>query len=107
MKLRTLDHRTAAPINLRCAALAPAGKGSYGNGRGGRPWRRIREAVLKRDGFQCQPCKATGRVTLATEVDHIQAKFEGGTDQMHNLQAICGTCHQVKSNAESQRAKQR
>lgn len=108
MKLRSLSHTcVGTTLNLRVAAPPPDAGGNFGKGRGGRPWRRIRELVLKRDGYQCQPCKKGGRVTLAIEVDHITPICEGGSDAMGNLQGICGECHQVKSLAEAARAKAR
>jgi 5-methylcytosine-specific restriction protein A len=77
----------------------------YGQGRGGRPWRRKRDAVLKRDDYLCQPCKRADRLTLARQVDHIIPKAEGGSDEETNLQAICGPCHQRKSQAEARRGR--
>ncbi|WP_222943066.1 HNH endonuclease [Stenotrophomonas maltophilia] len=51
----------------------------------------------------CQPCKQQGRVTEATEVDHIVNVAEGGSDDETNLQAICAECHGVKTQAEARR----
>ena len=68
----------------------------------GRAWQRLRLAVLKRDRFvcQCMRCKAANRVRLATEVDHIVSKAQGGTDDPSNLQAIASECHKVKTQEE-------
>lgn len=77
---------------------------SYGQGRGGRPWRRLRDQVMQRDKHLCQPCKAQGRYTEATQVDHIVPIAEGGTDDRANLQAICSPCHEAKTQAEAMRA---
>lgn len=65
----------------------------------GSAWDKLRLVVLKRDGYLCQclDCKSTGRVRLATDVDHIQPKAKGGTDALDNLQAIHRDCHRVKS----------
>lgn len=78
---------------------------NYGQGRGGRPWRRKRARILERDGKLCIPCKEAGRLTLATQVDHIIPKAEGGTDDDNNLQSICGPCHEAKSRAEAARGR--
>jgi len=78
---------------------------SYGQGRGGRPWRRKREAVLKRDGYLCQPCNRKGKLSLAKEVDHIVPVAEGGTDEDRNLEAICKPCHHAKTQAEARRGR--
>lgn len=67
----------------------------------GHAWRKLREQVLERDGYICQVCKADGRLTAATEVDHIVNKASGGSDTLDNLQAICKACHKAKTSAES------
>jgi len=76
---------------------------NYGQGRGGRPWRRLRDSILQRDKHLCQPCKAQGRYTEATQVDHIVPQAEGGTDDRVNLQAICDDCHEAKTREEAKR----
>ncbi|MCG2574213.1 HNH endonuclease [Acinetobacter sp. ME22] len=71
---------------------------SYGQGRGGRPWRRLKQAVHVRDLWTCCQC---GRVTMDLECDHIINKAQGGTDDMHNLQSLCKDCHSKKTIQES------
>ena len=78
-----------------------------GSGRGGRPWRRLREQVMNRDNWVCQVCLENGRVTPATQVDHIIPKSRGGSDSPSNLRAICGPCHKVKTAQESAEARNR
>ena len=68
----------------------------------GHAWRKLRTQVLERDGYLCQACKAKGRITPATDVDHIVNKASGGTDDIDNLQALCRACHKAKTQAESQ-----
>lgn len=70
---------------------------SWGQGRGGRPWRRKRDAVLLRDQFTCQVCS---KVSDELEVDHIIPRARGGSDDMTNLRAICVPCHKVKTARE-------
>lgn len=86
---------------------AQSGMENYGKGRGGRPWRRKRDAAMARDKFMCQPCQRAGRITLADEVDHIIPQAEGGTDDPSNLQAICEGCHVEKTKAEAARGANR
>lgn len=70
---------------------------SYGQGRGGRPWRRLRAYILERDCHLCQPCLRRKALTAANAVDHIRARANGGTDDPDNLEAICDTCHGHKT----------
>lgn len=65
-------------------------------------WQKLRKRILQRDKYLCQPCKANGRITSATEVDHCIAKVNGGTDDPDNLRAICTPCHKAKTALESQ-----
>ncbi len=65
----------------------------------GGTWLKRRARVLKRDNYlcQCRHCKAASRVLIATEVDHVIPKTQGGTDDDANLQSINGECHKVKN----------
>lgn len=56
----------------------------------------IRAAVLRDDPL-CPVCKSAGRVTLATEVDHIIPLAKGGTDDRSNLQGLCAEHHADKT----------
>jgi 5-methylcytosine-specific restriction protein A len=60
-------------------------------------WYRIRDRILKRDNYLCQPCENNHRITTASEVDHILPKAKGGTDDDDNLQSICKKCHAEKT----------
>lgn len=85
------------------AALAmPASRKGSRHERGyGSAWEKLRSYVLHRDNGLCQPCKRAGRLTRASEVDHMVPKVQGGTDATDNLQAICEACHLAKSRGES------
>lgn len=78
--------------------VAPEGVDGWGAGRGGRPWRRKRDAILLRDKYTCQVC---GLITNHLEVDHVINLAQGGTGGDENLQAICVPCHKLKTAAES------
>lgn len=79
----------------------------------GAAWVKLRTKVLKRDCGLCQVCKRAGRVTIATQVDHIVSKANANrmkwtpqqTDHESNLQSICGPCHLVKTEEEQGKAK--
>lgn len=55
----------------------------------------------------CVECERHGRVTLATQRDHIVSLGEGGADADDNVQGLCEACHDAKSQAERQRGQAR
>ncbi len=77
----------------------------------GYEWQRLRKLVLQRDNglCQCKHCKTAGRVTIATEVDHVvnkaEAKRRGWTDEQiddpSNLASINADCHKRKTVEEN------
>ena len=61
----------------------------------GRTLQRIRYRVLANNPL-CVRCQAKGRITIATQVDHIIALVNGGSDDKHddsNRQTLCTQCH--------------
>ena len=62
-------------------------------------WRRLRKLVIHREPL-CRQCKKEGRLTLATEVDHIIPLAQGGTNELDNLQPLCHSCHSRKTAKE-------
>ena len=48
----------------------------------------------------CVMCSARGRISAATEVDHIMPLYKGGTDDDANLQPLCHDCHANKTRAD-------
>jgi 5-methylcytosine-specific restriction endonuclease McrA len=64
----------------------------------GRAWRDIRLRILERDSYICGYCGAE-----ATQVDHIIARANGGTDDPSNLVAACQPCNNRKSDKHLQR----
>jgi len=62
----------------------------------GSSWDRLRKVILLRDRGICQCPDCQGgekRLRIATEVDHIKPKAEGGTDDENNLRAVNSECH--------------
>jgi len=107
-RLQSLRPQVASlPSRLKSTFTLGREQEAYGQGRGGRPWRRKRDAVLKRDGYVCQPCKRNNHTTMATEVDHVIPQAEGGSDDETNLQAICDPCHKAKTADEAKRGANR
>lgn len=61
----------------------------------GKEWIKLRLVILARDGglCRCPRCISSGAIKIATEVDHIKPKADGGTDEMTNLRAVAHDCH--------------
>ncbi|MEQ7216754.1 HNH endonuclease signature motif containing protein [Enterococcus asini] len=64
---------------------------------GSSTWRQLRQSILERDHFECQWCKAEGRVTMDAilEVDHIQELKDHPELALDpdNLRTLCKDCH--------------
>lgn len=52
----------------------------------------VRAIVYARDGLRCVHCGATDPLTI----DHIIPIVAGGTDDLENLQTLCGPCNYRK-----------
>jgi 5-methylcytosine-specific restriction protein A len=77
----------------------------WGNGRGGRPWRRLVEAVKRRDLCTCYVC---GRVNPEGDCDHVIPESQGGKTELSNLAWICREpCHRDKTAREAAAAQGR
>lgn len=66
-------------------------------------WKQRRKAQLDAEPLCAGPdsyCAGMGRVTPATVADHIIPREQGGSDEPHNLQSLCGSCHNKKSGRE-------
>ena len=73
---------------------------------GGRRRQALRAALFAADPL-CAECQRQGRVTLATERDHVVPLSEGGTEDVSNTQGLCEPCHDAKSKTESARGVRR
>lgn len=63
-----------------------------------RRWRKRRRVKLLKDPL-CEECKREGRLTLATDVDHV-IPHRGDRrlfDDDDNLQSLCKPCHSKKT----------
>ncbi len=54
---------------------------------------RLFVAIGRRDGFHCAICRATTDLVI----DHEIALINGGTNDLDNLQFLCGSCNSHKS----------
>lgn len=57
--------------------------------------RRLRFAVLERDGFTCRYCGHSAPSVLL-EVDHVVPRSRGGSNHPANLATSCHDCNQGK-----------
>lgn len=102
-RLQMLGQRLAPATPKREGGWAAGHRGSATERGYGWAWQKLRAQVLKRDGgiCRCKHCKESGAVRIATEVDHIVPKAQGGTDDLENLQAINTECHARKTAEDS------
>lgn len=70
----------------------------------GRRLQKLRADLFRRQPL-CVHCLKRGLVAPSTQRDHIVPVGEGGPDIEANTQALCDACHDVKSKAESARAR--
>jgi 5-methylcytosine-specific restriction endonuclease McrA len=61
-----------------------------------------RRRVLERAGNRCEnpACQAKGRKTNPLTIDHRFPRSKGGSDAIHNLQALCMRCNKRKADRE-------
>ena len=110
-RLRSAPPRLgAAPSRLGSLATAGAGfsraDGLSSTARGyGQDWRRVRERILAAEPL-CRVCFAVGRITAATDGDHIEP-FTGLHDprrlDVTNLRPLCRPCHMRRTAAQANR----
>ena len=72
-----------------------------GKGRGGRPWRRLREKIRSRANGLCEQHNAEGLCVIGSFCDHIINTANGGDDSESNLQWLCKPCHDAKTAKEA------
>lgn len=66
-------------------------------------WRRIRQQVLERDGYQCQ-IRGPRCQRIANQVDHIVPVADGGPIyDPANLRAACSACNISRAQRQKQR----
>jgi len=98
------DEGKAVPGRSRCRAhgggawarTSPASRGRYG-----RRWNELRAEVLREEPA-CRICGAK-----ASDVDHIVAVADGGTDARSNLRALCHEHHKQVTAAQSRARRKR
>ena len=61
---------------------------------------RAKDEVFWRDGATCRLCKET-LGDLRWQCDHIVPLWDGGSNDMENLQALCANCHAEKTILEA------
>ncbi len=61
----------------------------------------LRWQVFQRDGWKCVACGRSSHDAVILQVDHIQPRSCGGSDHLDNLQTLCTTCNQGKSNRDA------
>ena len=99
MKLQRIPNRLASITTTRLPTLQ-AKAGTTQRIRGD-AWMATRRQVQQRDKFTCSAC---GAIRADHEVDHRVPLEQGGSNDLDNLQLLCGgqdRCHAAKSKAEA------
>jgi len=60
----------------------------------------LRYEILKRAHYRCELCGVSAE-HKALEVDHIVPRNHGGSDESHNLQALCYSCNAMKQDRDN------
>ena len=68
----------------------------------GRKWMSIRARWFSNHPL-CIECKRVGRVSVASQLDHIIPLIDGGKDDDSNYQSLCVSCHSKKSSKEAEK----
>jgi len=66
-----------------------------------RAWRKVRVAVVERDGHRCSECgrDLNNYPGWYTEVHHVMPVISGGSDHPSNLVTLCTECHGAHTDA--------
>ena len=76
---------------------------------GASAWDRDRRKRLRAGNFLCEQCQREGRIAEATDLDHVQPlhlfthdfeAFYAAFIDPHNMQILCGDCHEQKRKQE-------
>ncbi len=59
---------------------------------------KVKEAILKRDGYRCVVCGRGEADGVELVVDHIKPKDKGGTNDINNGQTLCMEHNLLKKN---------
>lgn len=62
----------------------------------GHKWVRWRREILRVRPL-CVECEREGRAEAATEIDHVVALCNGGSNEAENLQPLCSEHHRRKT----------
>lgn len=84
----------------RRKAKRPRMRGTAAQRGYGYRWRRLRRRVLAEQPLCTDPFNLhseDNRTEIATDVDHIVPRADGGTDERGNLQPLCHSCHSRKT----------
>jgi 5-methylcytosine-specific restriction enzyme A len=96
---RCKAHRLRGPFQSRLAHGNRHARG-YGS-----RWEAARAAQLQRAPFCEIRTHCNGAV--ATQVDHIVARYLGGGEEPHNLRSTCGPCHRARTAQQAGEARRR
>lgn len=69
-------------------------------------WRRCRKAFISKNPL-CKHCSVLGITSPAVDIDHVLALSAGGAQfDFANLQALCKSCHSIKTRRDAAASQQ-
>jgi 5-methylcytosine-specific restriction protein A len=84
------DRKRWQPSQNRDERLSAAARGYDSR------WRKVRRMILSKSPL-CVDCYRQQIVTEASEVHHIKAIRDGGTNEESNLMPLCKPCHSTRT----------
>lgn len=88
-RIRMLSTTTATPLQTTVERK----RGSAGV--------KDRNRIKARDQGMCVLCRAAGKLSIGTVVDHRVPLWAGGSDEDENKQTLCDLCHDTKTATEA------
>ena len=89
-RIMDIDKRPIEPLPPIINKLAGEGI------RDAEPSKEVKESVKKQDQYRCLCCGAMSKL----QVDHIKARYHGGSHLIDNLQTLCHACNREKGTKE-------
>lgn len=70
----------------------------------GKRWEKLRDRVLRRDGYKCRECRRYGLAVEANTVHHVYpaGRYPAWRWMAWNLISLCASCHNAMHDRNSE-----